>query len=105
MPAKRQESIIKYGKLLAAKAESGLYNEDIEKLADVSRPTITAVMNGHHNVNLANIVRIAEALGQRVIVDFQPLEKGGDLNGKEESARADLQAEQGQHEDRNPGRS
>lgn len=71
-----QQSIINVRALRARKGYLGLYSKDLVEKTGISWPTVTAFFNGAETLNLQTIKKLAEELGLRVIVDFQPIEKG-----------------------------
>lgn len=79
MPAQsRPQSIINYSELRAQKARLGLCYRDLTEKTGISCSALTCLFNGAETLNVQTIKRLAAELGLRVIVDFQPIEKGGE---------------------------
>jgi len=64
-------SFINYPELHRRRAQLGLYVQDLIDATGMGGATVSAVLGGDETVNLQSIVRLAEELGMRVIVDFE----------------------------------
>lgn len=67
-------SVMNWRKLQARKAYLGLTNGDLAKAAGVCEKTVTLFMNGKDAVRPEIQDAIAQALGMRRIIDFEPIE-------------------------------
>jgi HTH-type transcriptional regulator, competence development regulator len=58
-------------RLLAIRKEKGLSQADLESLSGIARTEISKIENGHKNIELITIVKLALALGVPVSSFFQ----------------------------------
>jgi transcriptional regulator with XRE-family HTH domain len=58
--------------LVELRRRFGLSQAELARLAGTSQPAIAAYESGSKSPHLRTIERIAESLGQRVVIDFEP---------------------------------